>query len=190
MTRRILGALLLVGAVAPNAAAEKTDGPLQIELGLNTRHFRAADPAATTDVAFRSTEEPDAALAAGTAVTSSIRFTGKTAYNTFIGVEGEAGELVGFDKSNIAGAYGLAGVRSDFGRLRIGAELVAGRRWVRYEIKGREDDSVMIAEPRVRADLWLSPRWTFGGAAGATIGDRSVWMAGIYFGLHSNDFDR
>jgi hypothetical protein len=190
MTRTFARALLLLSVLAPAASADGAkDSPLQIELGFNTRHFAAADPSAE-DVAFRSTEDPDPSLGAGTALTSSIRFTGKTRYNTFVGVEGETGYLVGYEMSNIAGAYGVAGVRTDVGRLRIGAELVAGRRWVRYEIVGREDDSLLIAEPRVRADLWLSPRWTVGGAAGSTIGDRSVWMAGVYFGLHSSDFDR
>jgi acetyltransferase-like isoleucine patch superfamily enzyme len=31
---------------------------------------------------------------------------------------------------------------------------------------------------------------TLGAAAGATIGDRAVWMAGVYIGVHSGDFDR
>jgi hypothetical protein len=191
MTRTLGRALLLLSIFGSGASADsRKDGPLQIEFGVNTRHFAAADPSAS-NVAFRSSEQPDASIDAGTALTSSIRFTGKSRYNTFLGVEGEVGELLGYDRSNIAGAYGVVGMRGAVGpRMSVAAELVAGRRWVRYEIVGREDDSKLIAEPRVRADLWLSPRWTFGGAAGATLGDRSVWMAGLYFGLHSNDFDR
>jgi hypothetical protein len=188
MTRTLGRALLLVCILAPAAAAdEEQSGRIQFEVGVNTRHFAAANP---SDVAFRSMEEPDPELGGGTAVTSSLRFTSKRRYNTFFGVEGEAGQLVGYQYSNIAGAYGVAGARNDIGRLRIGAELVAGRRWVRYHIVGPSDDSKMIAEPRLRADLWLTPRLTLGGAAGATLGDRSVWMAGVYLGLHSADFDR
>jgi hypothetical protein len=47
----------------------------------------------------------------------------------------------------------------------------AGRRWVRREIVGRSDPSLMMMEPRVRADLWLSPRLTVGGAVGAPPSD-------------------
>ncbi|HEY5921819.1 MAG TPA: hypothetical protein VIV11_09130 [Kofleriaceae bacterium] len=176
--------------VATSAAAgPKRDPPMQLEVGFNTRHFAAAE--AGDDVAFRSADpEMDAALGEGTAMTASLRFTGNAHHNTFFGVEAETGKLVGVDTSNIAGAYGVAGIRHDLGRLRIGAELVAGRRWVRYRLIGKEDDSLMIAEPRVRGDIWLSQHWTFGGAVGATIGDRSVWMAGVYFGLHAFPFDR
>jgi hypothetical protein len=188
MTRTLGRALLLVCVTATFASADRPERPFQIEFGVNTRHFAAADP---SDVAFRSTEEPDPALGEGTALTSSFRFTGKTRYNTFLGVEGEAGYLVGHEYSNIAGAYGVAGVRADLSpRLRVAAELVAGRRWVRYRITGPQDDNVLMVEPRVRADLWLSPRVTLGGAAGATVGDRSVWMAGVYIGVHSADFNR
>lgn len=190
MTRTVLRALLLLGVLAPVAAADKQEPPVQLEFGVNTRHFAAAESEYGPDVAFRSTEEPDPALAAGTALTSSIRFTGATRYNTFLGIEGETGYIVGHELSNLAGAYAVAGVRNDIGRLRVAAELVGGRRWVRYHIVGAHDASVMIAEPRVRADLWLSRRVTLGGVAGATLGDRSVWMAGLYFGLHSTDFGR
>ena len=163
---------------------------MQLEVGVNTRHFAEAHH--DNDVAFRGemTTPDDPALDAGTAVTTSLRFTGKTRWNTFLGVEAETGKLLGIQRSNIAGAYGVAGIRSDLGRLRIAAELVAGRRWVRYEVLHAADASVLMAEPRVRGDLWLAPQVTIGGAVGATIGDRSVWMAGIYIGLHSFEFDR
>jgi hypothetical protein len=185
-------AFLVVCVLAPAASAEPNERSFQLEFGVNTRHFAAQDPS-SADVAFRSAEDPDpdAALGEGTAMTSSIRFTGKTRNSTFLGVEGETGYLVGHQYSNIAGAYGVAGVRHDLAtRLQVAAELVGGVRWVRYRLIGSHDDSAMIAEPRVRADLWLSPRVTLGAAAGATIGDRAVWMAGVYIGVHSGDFDR
>ena len=176
--------------VATSAAADgRREAAMQLELGINTRHFAAAE--APDDVAFRSADPMmDAALGEGTAVTSSLRFTGKARWNSFLGIEAETGRLVGVSTSNLAGAYGVAGIRHDLGRLRVAAELVAGRRWVRYRLIGKEDDSLMVAEPRVRGDIWLSQHWTFGGAVGATMGDRSVWMAGVYFCLHSFAFDR
>ena len=183
MTRSIV----LVALFASTASAEPSR-PMQLEFGFNTRHFAAAHVA--EDVAFRSTEEPDPALAAGTAVTGSLRFTGRTRYNTFLGVEAETGYLLGIENSNLGGAYGLIGMRHDLGSLRIAAEVAAGRRWIRYAVVKDYDASVMMAEPRVRGDLWLSPKVTLGGAVGATIGDRSVWMAGVYIGLHDFPYDR
>jgi hypothetical protein len=160
---------------------------MQFELGLNTRHFTAD----RTNVAFRSmTEQPDLSLEGGDGLTMSFRFTGRTRYNTYLGVEGEAGQMIGLPESNIAGAYGVAGARGALGRFRLAAELVAGRRWVRYEFGAKEDPSMLIAEPRVRADVWLNGYASVGGAVGATLSDRQVWMAGIYLGIHSNLFDR
>lgn len=161
---------------------------MQLEVGLNTRQFTAVEGDRS---AFRTMGPvtTDPALDANSAVTTSLRFTGRMAYNVFLGVEGEVGEILGLTGSNVAGAYGIAGARTDIGRLRVGVEMAAGRRWIRYELDGSEDASLMMAEPRVRADLWVSPRFTLGGAAGATLGERDVWMAGLYIGLHSHDFD-
>jgi len=160
---------------------------MQLEVGINTRRFEPAPN--NTPVAFRSTTGPVvAAPADNTAVSTSLRFTGKTAYNTFVGAEGEAGSLVGRTGSNLAGFYAVAGAHGDLGSFRFGAEMVAGRRWVRYALDGSEDMAATIFEPRVRAELWVSPRWTLGGAVGATLGERTVWMAGIYLGVHSTDY--
>ncbi len=169
-------------------ANPRGENPMQFEFGVNTRQFEATEG---ERVAFRtmSPQPVDPAEASNSALTMSLRFTGRTAYNMFFGVEGEVGEILGLNDSNVAGAYGIAGARADVGRLRMGIEMAAGRRWIRYALDGREDASVMMAEPRVRADLWVSPRFTLGGAAGATLGERSVWMAGVYIGLHSQDFD-
>jgi len=67
---------------------------------------------------------------------------------------------------------------------------VAGRRWIRYALDGTQDAALMMAEPRVRGEMWLSPILTLGGAVGATLSERNVWMAGIYLGVHSSDFDK
>jgi hypothetical protein len=161
---------------------------MQLEVGLNTRHFEGAD----RDVAFRTGESApqSAGFEGGTAVSSSIRFTGRTRWNTFLGVEAEAGALVGYSMSNLAGAYGIAGAHQDFSRLRLGVEVVGGRRWVRYGGGYDSDPSTWIAEPRVRADLWLGSQATIGAAAGATLSDHHVWMAGVYVGVCSSAFGR
>ena len=161
---------------------------MQLEVGFNTRHFNADSDAKT---AFRTTGEMDPAMNASSAVSTSLRFTGAAFTNAFFGFEGEAGALVGHPHSNLAGAYGVGGGRGVLGPVRLSAELVAGRRWVRYSLAGiRTDPAKWIAEPRVRADLWLGSRVTFGGAIGATLDDQMVWIAGIDLGLHSHDYDR
>jgi len=189
MTRRAHAVVVICGSLmAPRAFADSRERPCQMEVGVNTRHWSPAED--NSRVAFRSMDPPDVSTGANTAVSTSIRFTGKTRYNTFLGAEGEAGSLVGRPGSNLAGAYAVAGARADLGRLRVAAELVAGRRWVRYALDGTRDAAAMIAEPRVRGELWVSPRWTLGAAVGATLSERSVWMAGIYLGVHSADFGK
>jgi len=183
-------ALVVVLLATTASAGPRGERAMQLEVGINTRHYAAASHDA--DVAFRGdmSVPEDPSLEAGNALTTSLRFTGKARWNTFLGIEAEAGKLLGVEHSNLAGAYAVSGMRHDVGPLRIAAELVAGRRWVRYEVLHKSDAATWIAEPRVRGDLWLAPQLTVGGAVGATIGDRSVWMAGVYIGLHSFDFDR
>jgi hypothetical protein len=177
--------------VATSAHADPKEGhAMQFEVGVNTRHF--SGESAATGTAFRSTtgESIEPSAEAGTALTTSLRFTGRGAYNLFLGVEGEVGELMGIAGSNIAGAYGVFGWGGNLGLLRIAGELVTGPRWVRYDTPMRSDPSVFIAEPRIRADVWISPQVTLGAAAGATLGDDTSWMAGVYIGVHSFEYDR
>ena len=179
----------LVAVSSPPAFADR-DRPFRLELGVNTRKFSAASEAEQT--AFRTTGEIDPALAASSAVSSSLRFTGTAFRDMFAGFEGEAGTLVGLPGSNLAGAYGVVGGRGTLGPAILSAELVAGRRWVRYSLDSghRSDPGAWIAEPRARIDFWAGPRVTLGGTVGATLDDRLVMIAGIHLGLHSHDFDR
>ncbi len=183
----MLRAIGLVCLLASTAAADDSRA-FHFEVGVNTRHFTPD----RENVAFRTTTDPspDPSLEGGNGMTMSLRFTGRTRYNTYLGVEGEAGKMIGLSESNIAGAYGVAGARGQLGRLRLAAELVAGKRWVRYEFGARSDPSAMIMEPRVRGDLWVASQFSIGGAVGSTLSDRAVWMAGLYITFHSNPFDR
>jgi hypothetical protein len=108
-------------------------------------------------------------------------------YGIYGGFEAETGSMTE-PSSNFAGAYGLVGARGTAGPIALYVEAAPGKRWVRYEAMGKTYQSY-IAETRVRAETWLSPRFTFGGAVGATVtGDVRVWMAGVYLGVHSLDF--
>ncbi len=178
---RRIGTVVTLGllAASPARADRPTEPPVQVEVGLNTRRFVASGDAQT---AFRG--EVDPADEAHSAVTLGMRFTSWMAWNTYVGAEGEVGRLDSLSGSNLAGAYGLAGVRGDLGWTTVSVELAAGRRTVRYSLDS-DDQGKWIAEPRVRAQFWAGPRVTIGAAVGATLADQSVWMAGVYVGVHS-----
>ena len=172
---------LLVATGGGVAWADKGDEPpIHFEVGLNTRHFTAVE--GSDDVAFRGEVDPSAE--AQTAVSVGLRFTHWMPRNLYAGLEGEIGKLDASARSNLAGAYGLFGARGQVGFASLFVEMAAGQRSVRFG-DGSEADSKLVAEPRVRAEMWLSSRVTVGGAIGATLGSRDVWMAGIYLGVHS-----
>lgn len=171
--------LVLTGGVAQ---ADKGDEPpIHFEVGLNTRHFTAVE--GDENAAFRG-EGVDPSAEAQTAVSVGLRFTHWMPRNLYAGLEAEVGKLDAFDHSNLAGAYALFGARGQVGFASLFVEMAAGQRRIRFG-NGTEEDSKLIAEPRVRAEMWLSSRVTFGTALGATLGERHVWMAGFYFGVHS-----
>lgn len=171
--------LALLGGAA--YADNGDEPPVHFEVGLNTRHFTAVE--GDDNAAFRG-ETSEAAQAAQTAVSISLRFTTWLPRNTYLGVEGEIGKLDAFDHSNLSGAYGLFGVRGELGRVSLFVEMAAGQRKVRFG-DGGDEEKKLLAEPRVRAEMWLGPRVTLGAALGSTLGEREVWMAGVYLGVHS-----
>lgn len=178
--------LAAVALIPSSAAAGPDEPPVHFEVGLNARHFGASD---RPQAAFRTATGAmiEQGTPGGSGVTVGLRFTKWMRWNLFSGIELETGTLTE-PSSNVAGAYGLAGMRHRVGPLAVSAELAPGKRWVRYELYGKDHERYMM-ETRVRAETWLSPRLTVGGAVGATVtGDTSVWMAGAYIGIHSLDF--
>lgn len=184
--RRTLALALLGCAAASPAVADSREPPVHFEMGLNTRRFSASD---SGRVALRtvSGSPVESGEPGGTGVTVSLRFTKWLRYGLYGGFEAETGSLME-GGSNFAGAYGLVGARGHLGPLAVYVEGAPGRRWVRYEMSGKNYQAYLL-ETRVRAETWLSSRFTFGGAIGATVtGDVRVWMAGVYVGVHSLDF--
>jgi hypothetical protein len=185
--RRILG-LALIGCFAGGspASADTREPPVHFELGVNTRRFAASD---TGRVALRTSSGSPVETGApgGTGVTVSLRFTKWMRWGTYAGFEAETGSLME-PSSNFAGAYGLIGARGTVGPIALYVEAAPGKRWIRYEAMGKNYQSYLV-ETRVRAETWISSRFTFGGAIGATLtGEVGVWMAGLYLGVHSLDF--
>ena len=177
MTRLIaLACLVGSGCFIESFTAGKSRS--EAELGMNARRYT---PPASSPVAFRTNDPAQPAQPSGTATTATLRFT-QTFGAGYGGEEAEFGHLAD-SSSNVAGGYGLLGVR---GASRIGgisAEIAGGWRTVRTSLDA-PDISRLVAEPRVRGELWIANQVSLGAAVGASLGEQ-VWMAGLYIGVHS-----
>lgn len=158
---------------------------------MNARRFAA--PVGGPEVALRrakpaaQVEQPTAQNSENmSGVTAGIQFTMAAGQHLYLGGEVETGRLMEYG-SNLAGAYGVAGVRhaNKFGALAV--EMVGGWRSVRYELNDEEHERAVL-EPRIRGQVWISEQFALGAAAGATLGDQGAWMAGLYLGIHSHAF--
>ena len=163
------------------------DRPAHAEMGFNTRHF-PSDPTKSST----ARETPGAMTTsdvAGTSMSIDFRFTMRTRWSTYMGVEAEAGAFAGEAGSNLAGAYGVFGAAIPRRHLTLSPELAIGWRGMRAGVEA-DDHDVTVLEPRVRGELWLSPVITLGAAAGAEVTGEHAWMAGIYLGVHSHNYGR
>ncbi|HEU0031083.1 MAG TPA: hypothetical protein VFQ53_10660 [Kofleriaceae bacterium] len=181
--RRALLALAIAAPLAGCALDQhRFERPARLRVGA-TSHALATD---TPGAVARSTTPTTTESLARNARTMSAQFTMATRDETFFaGGEVEAGVL-DTERSNFAGAYGIAGVQL-VGRVgTVGAELATGWRGLRDD---GDDVNSYIAEPRLRAELRFAPQWTLGAVGGATMGERGSWMGGIYLGVHSRAFE-
>jgi len=195
----MLKGLALVGVIGLAATSgclweRNGDRPARMQLGMNARHMNVTVPTKPVGAyVARQTTDPtpanESADVASSAITGSVQFTMQTYKFLYLGGEVEAGRLPDHEGSNFGALYGVAGAEaaSHFGSLSV--EMIAGRRWLRYEL-GDEDVGTWAMEPRIRGQMWLSPQVTLGGLVGAnaTPGESSGWMAGVYFGVYSNLF--
>jgi hypothetical protein len=168
--------------------------PARFHVGPNTRTLSVPDaanaPPATTTGAARTTStspEDDTQRLGATSV--SMQFTMETFHGFYSGVEAETGRLDLPGTTNFAAAYGVVGLQQSVPLGALGAELAAGWQGVRYW-SGEEDHDSWVAEPRLRAQLWLAEQWTLGATVGARMSrdGRDDWMAGAYLGVHSHRF--
>lgn len=164
------------------------DPPARLTVGATSRHHSATPVGDSRSFRAVTNPSPTKELAAQEAKLVNIGFTMASGYGTYAGGEVETGVLEG-DSSTAAGVYGLFGLRRALPGVNFAVELAAGQRWLRY---GGPDGEVsrLIAEPRVRADFWLTQRLSLGAISGVTLGDQTAWMAGFYLGIHSHDFGR
>ena len=183
----------VLGIVTTGCLWERNgDRPARLQMGMNSRHLAVVVPEKPVGgYLARSTTQPDPPAStdvASSAITGSVQFTMQAYRGLYLGGEVEAGRLADHEGSNFGALYGVAGAEtsSRFGSLSV--EMIAGRRWLRYEL-GAEDVGSFALEPRIRGQMWLSPQVTLGGLVGANAAPgENGWMAGVYFGVYSSLF--
>ena len=160
----------------------------RMQVGVTSRQVGIAAPDAQPGVARTITPPAATPALVSSGVTGALQFTMRARRNVYLGGEVEAGPLE--QSGYFGGAYGVAGaeVSSSVGSLSV--ELTAGRQWVRTEL-GADNVPRTMLEPRVRAQLPLTPQITIGGVIGASaLPDDRGWMAGIFVGMYSFDLNR
>jgi hypothetical protein len=183
----------LAGMVATGCVWERNvDKRLaRLQLGVNSR--RLTTPTVhKPSYALRSTapieQEPETLTTSG--VTGSLQFTMRFPRNTmplYMGAEIEAGPLA--NSGYLGGAYGVIGAEATSGRGALSIEVAGGRQWVRAELNA-DDVPAWMVEPRLRAQLTLTPQVTVGGLLGAdALADQRGFVAGLYLGFFSAPID-
>jgi hypothetical protein len=169
------------------------DRPARMQLGMNSRHLAVVVPEKPVGGYLeRTTTDPNPPPSskdvASSAITGSVQFTMQAFRGFYLGGEVEAGRLADHEGSNFGALYGVAGAETTSRWGSLSVEMIAGRRWLRYEL-GDEDVGSFALEPRIRGQMWLSPQVTLGGLVGANAAPgANGWMAGVYFGVYSNLF--
>src|ERR1041385_2828540 len=108
MRRMLVAGSLCILAGCPIDTFNHYDRPAHGEIGLNTRHFSSLQP---TTSARTTTPPPSDMGVEGTATTIAFRFTERTRWNTYTGVEAEMGTF-SREGSNLGGGYGVLGLRA------------------------------------------------------------------------------
>ncbi len=164
------------------------DAPARLRVGPAVRHFSAPVTSSRGPAAFRetTTPTPPALTEAHQAALASIQFTMRSNRYLYSGGEVETGVL-DTPGSSAAGVYGLVGASLPLLGGTLAGELVGGYRTVRYAID-TPDIGSLVLEPRLRGEVWISPRLTLEASTGFTVGDQRVWLVGVGLGIHSHDF--
>jgi hypothetical protein len=187
---RVIAFAAVIGLCASACIVDphRNKRPARLQLGTSARGFpvtSTADQIAVGGQVSKRTETTSSMAQLG-AVTGSAQFTMSTPHHLYLGGEIEAGVLERAG-SNIAGAYGVAGLEHSLGFGSVGVEVAGGWRAIRLDLD-QGDVNTAIIEPRLRADVWISPQLTLGAATGVTVGGHTGWMGGVFLGVHSTDF--
>jgi hypothetical protein len=156
--------------------------------GINYRVF-AATPSAP--VAARTTSP--VSMKPGkrnTALTFDERIGWGITHHFYAALDFELGNLRNVDvtQSNerdfIVDGLLSAGIRAGIGPFAVAVELSGGAMESSYP-RDRDVHVDGMVEARGRADIWLAPWFTLGGAVGVSLVEHGDWMAGVYASVHS-----
>lgn len=162
------------------------DPDMFVQVGMNIRHFASHAPSS----AARSTSP----VAGGAGGDDALMFDERIGYpitrGLFIAFDFELGNFANPDSKRtndrdfvLDGLFSL-GARGGLGPFSLGAELAGGVMQSSFPRSPNEQTDAVV-EARGRAELWLAPWFTVGGAIGASLIDRGDWMAGVYLGVHT-----
>ena len=163
------------------------DPDMFVQVGMNMRHFAGAAPMA----AARTTSGTEHPHAGGD---DALMFDERIGYplstGLYLAFDFELGNFANPESKRTAdrdfvldGLFSF-GARGGLGPVSLGAELAGGVMQSSFPKQPTEQTDA-IFEARGRAELWLAPWFTVGGAIGASLIDRGTWMAGLYLGVHT-----
>jgi hypothetical protein len=163
-----------------------------VTVGVNHRRLRAAT-GRRSPVSLRATATSGADPGAMTdAVTFSERLGFALPRRLYVAFEFELGNLIAFDDPTASPDIVLAstaalGLRGGLGPGAIALEVAGGALAQSYATDGRLRGEPLV-EARARADLWITPWFSFGGTVGTSLLDRDLWTAGLHLGFHSHAY--
>ena len=163
------------------------DPDMFVQVGMNMRHFAGTAPMSSART-IGSPEKP------ATGGDDALMFDERIGYPLsqafYLAFDFELGNFANSeskqtnDRDFVLDGLLSFGMRGGLGPFSLGAEVAGGVMQSSFP-KQPSEQTDAIFEARGRAELWLAPWFTVGGAIGASLIDRGDWMAGLYLGVHT-----
>lgn len=189
---------------------------LQMSVGGSVRVLGAHDlkldrSAVDRGVAYANTGgTQDLGPQSGSALTFDWRLTGELSRLLYTGIDVSVGSALiddpaqeqalgitlGEERGMYYAAGAIAGLLLQGGPLVLRGEMVGGARLVEVpfqyrgsEVRSRASVTQGVVEPRLAAEVWLTPWVTLGARVGSDLLRRRDYMAGLYINLYGRAFD-
>jgi len=164
------------------------DPDMFVQVGMNMRHFAGSAPMAAARAATGTPERPHGG--GDDALMFDERIGYPVTTGLYLAFDFELGNFANAESKNttdrdfvLDGLFSF-GARGSLGPFSLGAEMAGGVMQSSFPKQPTEQTDAVF-EARGRAELWLAPWFTVGGAIGASLLDRGDWMAGLYLGVHT-----
>jgi hypothetical protein len=167
--------------------ANLLDPDMFVQVGMNIRHFTGGAPLAaarTTSPVRMPTDTGNDALMFDERIGYPLSTGIYLAFDFELGNFANSESNKANDRDFVLDGLLSLGARGGLGPFSLGAELAGGVMQSSFPRQTNEETDGII-EARGRAELWLAPWFTVGGAVGASLLDRGDWMAGLYLGVHT-----